>query len=145
MQVSFVFKFPWSVRARRVCLLSCMLLANPGFALAQTVAAAPSPDQPAAAAAAAAPAPVRTAKFEILVLEVVLNDQNLLQAALPLRPPDGRLLASVDDIALWRLRLPEAAIVAYEGEQYLPLDAFNQLSYRLDSVRQALRAIFCHL
>lgn len=69
-------------------------------------------------------------------LEVGLNGQEPGQVALFLREPDGRLLASEKEISNWRLRAPTQEAVAYQGEQYIPLDTLSGLSYHVDDDRQ---------
>jgi outer membrane usher protein len=69
-------------------------------------------------------------------LEVSLNGQKAEQVALFLREPDGRLLAPASEISNWRLRAPTLEAVAYQGEQYIPLDALTGLSYHVDDDRQ---------
>ena len=109
----------WNLDGSRARLLSGMLLAN------------------ASLAAAAAP-PALPAAFDIALVEIILNGQNLHQTAMLLRRPDGRLLASVTDLARWRLRLPETPLIGYEDERYLPLEAIGKLSYRVDAATQSL-------
>jgi outer membrane usher protein len=53
-----------------------------------------------------------------------------------LREPDGRLLAPEKEISNWRLRAPTQEAVAYQGQQYIPLDALAGLSYHVDDDRQ---------
>src|SRR6185312_17038807 len=62
-------------------------------------------------------------------LEVSVNGQKAEQVALFLREPDGRLLAPAAQLSNWRLRVPTRAAVAYQGEQYVPLDELAGLSY----------------
>ena len=69
-------------------------------------------------------------------LEVGLNGQEPGQVALFLREPDGRLLASEKEISNWRLRAPTQEAVAYQGQQYIPLDTLAGLSYHVDDDRQ---------
>lgn len=73
-----------------------------------------------------------------LWLAVVLNGQTVSEAALTLHSSDGRLLVSQDDLRSWRLRLPNIRRLRYEGGDYLPLDAFPRLSYRVDEPSQTL-------
>ncbi len=71
-------------------------------------------------------------------LAVVLNGQPVSQAALVLRASDGRLLVSRPDLRRWRFRIPAAARLRHEGEDYLPLDAIPGLRYRVDEPSQTL-------
>jgi len=71
-------------------------------------------------------------------LEVSVNGQKAEQVALFLREPDGRLLAPATQLSNWRLRVPTRAAVAYQGEQYVPLDELAGLSYHLDDERQTI-------
>lgn len=73
-----------------------------------------------------------------LWLAVVLNGQTVSPAALMLRSREGRLLVSQADLGSWRLRLPNARRLQYEGEDYVALDAFPRLRYRLDEPSQTL-------
>jgi outer membrane usher protein len=69
-------------------------------------------------------------------LEVSVNGQKAEEVALFLRAPDGRLLAPATQLSNWRLRAPTRAAVAYQGEQYVPLDGLAGLSYHVDDDRQ---------
>src|ERR1700737_2923544 len=69
-------------------------------------------------------------------LEVSVNGQKAEQVALFLREPDGRLLAPATQWVNWRLRPTTQEPVAYQGEQYIPLDAMPGLSYHVDDARQ---------
>lgn len=73
-----------------------------------------------------------------LWLAVVLNGQAVSPAALTLRSRDGRLLVSQTDLRSWRLRIPSAPALDHGGEDYLPLDAFPALRYRVDERSQTL-------
>jgi outer membrane usher protein len=85
------------------------------------------------AGAAGTPTP---GSAEATWLEVSVNGQKAEQVALFLREPDGRLLAPATQLANWRLRPPTQEPVAYQGEQYIPLDALPGLSYHVDDARQ---------
>jgi len=55
-----------------------------------------------------------------------------------LRDRGGQLYVSRSDLRNWRLRLPTAPLLSHDGEDYLPLEAFTGLQYRLDEPSQAL-------
>lgn len=55
-----------------------------------------------------------------------------------LRARGGALYVSRSDLQSWRLRIPTAASLSHDGEDYLPLAAFTALQYRLDEPSQAL-------
>jgi len=71
-------------------------------------------------------------------LAVRINQQQPADTVLLLRHSDGRLLAGAKDLRRWRLRLPDVAPLAHDGEDYYPLAALAGLSYRLDESTQAL-------
>ena len=126
-------KHPWNLDGSGVRIVSILLAAPAGLALAQPLPSTPSAHLDATAERSALPV-----TFDIALLEVILNGQNLAQTALLLRLPDGRLQASASDLARWRLRAPATPAITYQNEPYLPLDALDKLSYQVDAVRQAL-------
>ena len=127
----------WNRDGNRVGFLSGLLVANAGLALAQPPPSAPRAE-PAAASVPSAAAQPAAAAFDMVLLEVHLNGHNLQQTAMLLRRPDGRLLASRSDLALWRLRPPDVPATPYEDAPYLPLDAIGQFSYRVDTATESL-------
>jgi len=73
-----------------------------------------------------------------LWLAVVLNGQPVSEAALVLRARDGQLFVSRTDLRGWRLRIPRVPQLSHDGEDYLPLDALADLTYRVDEPAQTL-------
>lgn len=71
-------------------------------------------------------------------LAVSLNGQQSDDVALFLRTPTGHILAPASQVKTWRLRAPPQAVMTYEGEQYIALDALAGLSYRVDEDKQIL-------
>ena len=71
-------------------------------------------------------------------LGVDLNGQQSGEVALFLRRPDGRVLAPAAQLKAWRLQAPVQAAVTSRGEQYIPLDALDGLSYHIDEETQVL-------
>ncbi len=71
-------------------------------------------------------------------LAVLINQQQPADTVLLLKRSDGGLLAGAKDLRRWRLRLPDVAPLAHDGDVYYPLDALAGLSYRLDESSLAL-------
>jgi outer membrane usher protein len=71
-------------------------------------------------------------------LAVSLNGQQSDEIALFLRTGKGHILAPASQIKAWRLLTPPRAVMTYEGEPYIPLDALPGLSYSVDEDKQVL-------
>jgi len=79
------------------------------------------------------------AGFEELWLGVELNGQPPDDVALYLRTPGGHVLAPLAQLESWRMRIPERQHpTAYNGQQYIPLEALTGASYHIDEERQVL-------
>lgn len=74
---------------------------------------------------------------EELLLQVDVNRQQLNQTVVVLRS-DKRLFVAREDLARWRLRVPEAAPLVHQGIEYYPLDALPAATFQLDESRQTL-------
>jgi outer membrane usher protein len=67
------------------------------------------------------------------VLAVRLNGRDVSQGSVFLEDPkDGRWLAPVVQLRLWRVEIDESRIVTYEGEGYYPLDAIPGATFEID-------------
>ena len=67
------------------------------------------------------------------VLAVHLNGREISQGSVVLEEPSyGRLVAAVSQLRLWRIRLDETRILAFQGEAYYPLDAIPGAQVSLD-------------
>ena len=80
-----------------------------------------------------------SSSFKEALLEVHLNGQDLRETALVLVRPDGLVLVRVQDLAHWRLRMPDAPVQTYQNEPYILLDALGPVTYRVDAATQSLR------
>jgi outer membrane usher protein len=72
-----------------------------------------------------------------LLLQVDVNRQGLNETVLVLRSGERFLLAG-EDLARWRLRIPEVAPFAHDGRSFYPLDALPGVSFELDQATQRL-------
>ena len=70
-------------------------------------------------------------------LAVIVNGQNLDEAALVLRAANGRMYVRGSDLQKWRLPAPTASL-SYSGERFCALDALPGLKYHIDQPLQAL-------
>jgi len=82
---------------------------------------------------------VATVAADEVFLELRINGQGPAETVLLLRRrSDGRLLARGEDLQRWRLRVPGAAALRHDGEDWYSLDALPGLTYRVDESRQTL-------
>jgi outer membrane usher protein len=70
-------------------------------------------------------------------LDVSINGQQP-GIALLLRDGDGHLWVRREDLALWRLPVPQAAPIVYNGDEYYPLDALPGIKYQIDEAAQSV-------
>lgn len=128
-------KWQWSHEAWPHCTLPELIFACTGVAasVAQTASWMVLDGMAGHGASATSIDTVKPASpaFETALLGVHLNLQDLHQAAIFLQRPDAKVLARVEDLALWRLRSTGAALVIYQNESYILLDDLG-LSYRVD-------------
>ncbi len=67
------------------------------------------------------------------VLAVTLNGREVSQGSVILEnPADGRFVASVAQLRLWRVILDETRILSFQGEPYYPLDAIPGAGVAVD-------------
>lgn len=74
-----------------------------------------------------------------LWLEVQVNGAPMPRAAHLLRRSNGQLMASVEDLARWRIRAPAAEPYPYKGIDYVALDDIAGLRHAIDERSQVLR------
>ncbi|HMR29784.1 MAG TPA: fimbria/pilus outer membrane usher protein [Geminicoccaceae bacterium] len=73
------------------------------------------------------------------VLAVQLNGREVSQGSVVLEEPQyGRLVAPVSQLRLWRVRLDESRILAFQGEAFYPLDAIPGAEVGLDRAQLVL-------
>lgn len=75
---------------------------------------------------------------EELLLQVDVNQQQLDEVVPLLRDASNEVYATARELARWRLRVPEAAALKQQGEQYYRLRAIAGLDYALDLSAQTL-------
>jgi outer membrane usher protein len=75
---------------------------------------------------------------EELLLQVDVNQQQLDEVVPLLRDAGNEVYATARELARWRLRVPEAAALNRQGEQYYRLRAIAGLDYALDLSAQTL-------
>jgi outer membrane usher protein len=74
-----------------------------------------------------------------LWLAAELNGQPLDDVALYLRDPAGRILVATAQLKVWRMRPSRRAhTIAHNAEEFVPLEAFTGLAYKLDEENQVL-------
>ncbi|MEY5098628.1 MAG: hypothetical protein RJA36_1347 [Pseudomonadota bacterium] len=73
-----------------------------------------------------------------LLLQVDVNRQGLDETVLLLRDASGQLLLAAEDLQRWRLRLPDAAPLSHQGQDYYPLKALAGADYQFNEARQQL-------
>lgn len=73
-----------------------------------------------------------------LLLDVRINGVDTGVCEHVLRLGDGRLAATAQAFRRWRIHLPMAKPIAYQEEEYFPLDAVEGLSYHVDAAAQVL-------
>jgi outer membrane usher protein len=93
------------------------------------------------ASRAQAPSGEAALEAQWVLYSVRVNRQDAGEARF-LRLPGGGLLARVADLQEWRLHLPAKAPTRYGGEEFIPLDQFEEASYRIDEERQAVELEF---
>jgi hypothetical protein len=100
---------------------------------------APSGSQKAGSAAPRAPSECGpgVASPELL-LDVRINGVDTGVCEHVLRLGDGRLAAMAQAFRRWRIHLPMVEPIAYQEEEYFPLDAVEGLSYHVDAAAQVL-------
>jgi len=74
-----------------------------------------------------------------LWLEVQVNGAPMPRPAHLLRRSSGQLMASVEDLARWRIRAPAAEPFSFKGIDYVALDGIEGLRYDVDEQRQLLK------
>jgi len=116
----------------RTALIAPPKVATP--AVARTAAPA-IPIKPATEAPPAVTTPVNS-KAPVW-LDVEVNGQ-LLGIALLLRDADGHLWARREDLASWRLPVPNAEPFMDNGEAFYPLGALPGLEHKIDEAAQAV-------
>jgi outer membrane usher protein len=79
------------------------------------------------------------APLSSLWLEVQVNGAPMPRAAHLLRRSNGQLMASVEDLARWRIRTPAAESFPFKGIDYVALDGIEGLRYDVDEQRQLLK------
>lgn len=128
-------KWRWRIDGRHTCALFSVLLVGAGGGFAGLVMAegVTRPLTPSSGGRNTGPS------FEEALLEVHLNGLNLRQTALVLVRPDGRVLARGQDLARWRLRVPDTPVQTYQDEPYILLDAIGAVTYRVDAATQSLQ------
>ena len=73
---------------------------------------------------------------EEVFLDVFINDQR--EGTFLLLRSDDRILAGVQDLRLWRLRLPDTNLQTFYGEDFYALNALAGLTFKLDESSQIL-------
>ncbi len=79
------------------------------------------------------------AHLSSLWLEVQVNGAPMPRPAHLLRRSNGQLMASVEDLARWRIRAPAAEPFSYKGIDYAALDEIEGLRYGIDERSQILK------
>jgi outer membrane usher protein len=108
--------------------LALLYLAASGTGYAQTVAK-PAPANEQASYSGEAE----------LVLGIRINGIEQPNSERIARLSNGRLAASSETLQDWRMLVPAAEPIRYQGASYYPLDAIPELHYRLDEATQELQ------
>jgi outer membrane usher protein len=88
--------------------------------------------------ASTAPAAETAPALQPVLLDVTVNEQRIPEPQMLLRDRDGRVYASADLLREWKLKLPKAAQVTFEGETYYRLDSLGAVRATIDEAAQAV-------
>lgn len=83
-------------------------------------------------------APADAGAMEEMLLQVDVNQQQLDEVVPLLRGAGDEVYATAEELARWRLRIPDAAPLKQHGQAYYRLHAISGLVYALDLSRQTL-------
>jgi len=78
------------------------------------------------------------AALEPALLEVIVNGQRGTEPAEFLRGPTGGLYVSTAFLRAWRIRVPAAVPIRYEGEAYYPASSIPTLRLAVDQAAQSV-------
>jgi outer membrane usher protein len=90
-------------------------------------------------------APTADDKVEALTesfLQVDLNQQGLNETVLLIRTKDGDILIAGEDLARWRLKLPDQPALQLHDRDYFRLQSFEGIRYGVDEAKQLLSIEF---
>jgi len=75
------------------------------------------------------------------LLAVEINQLKVSEGVLVLKDTDGSLWVRADDLSNWRIRVPDAGGVVFDGRIYFRANDLAGLDYQLDDVSQTLKIV----
>ncbi len=113
--------------------LSCVS----GYAQDSGIKPRPSEDLSPRPAASSAPSP----DVAEVLFQVDVNRQGLNETVLVLRRPDGHFLIPAEDLERWRMRVPSAVPLRYEGKSYYRVDDLPGATVQVDERRLTMALV----